>query len=262
MSFKLGRKRPPNGRAKLRFADYIQPSLPPPPPSCDYTGPATAVLGQMFLNDQLGDCVIAAGAHLVGLETSNAGDAFVYSDAQVLADYEAIGGYNPNDPSTDQGCDEQTAFQYWQRTGFADGTLLDKYLGLDATNPTQIQQAMYLFENLFFGVELPDAWVTPFPSSSGFVWDTGTPNPNNGHAFLGVGYNTQGVQIDSWGLKGTVTWAAITTLCGPSGGGQLYALLTPDQIPKATQRAPNGLDWATLQSDFDALDPRGGLTKK
>ena len=207
------------------------------------------------MNDQLGCCVIAAGGHFVGIETSNADDQFIYSDDQILKDYSAISGYVQGDPSTDNGCDEQTAFQYWQTTGFADGTKLDKYLGLNAENQTQIMQAMDLFENLFFGVELPDAWISPFPNASGFVWDVGTPDPNNGHAFLGVGYNAQGVQIDTWGLIGTLTWAGVAALCSPGSGGQLYVLLTPDQIPQATEKAPDGLNWAQLTADFAALDP-------
>ena len=50
-------------------------------------------LGNVFLNDQLGDCVIAGGYHTIGTITANAGNPFVASTSQVTADYSAIGGY-------------------------------------------------------------------------------------------------------------------------------------------------------------------------
>jgi hypothetical protein len=250
---KLGRRRPAPGHKKLHLRDYLRVSLEAPPATCDYSKPAMTGLSNIFLNDQLGDCVIAAGAHVTAQETGNAGDLFVYSPAQILADYGAIGGYVPGDPSTDNGCDEVTALNYWQTNGFADGTKLAGYLHLNAANEVEVMQALYLFENVLFGVELPDAWINPFPSASGFVWDVGTPNPDNGHAFMGTGYNQTGVQIDTWGFIGTITWPAVSALCSTNDGGQLYVVMTPDQLEKGQTKAPNGLEWVALQSDFDAL---------
>jgi hypothetical protein len=253
---KLGRKRPVARGLRLHLKDYIGAALPVPPPATDYSTEGMPSLSQVFLNDQLGDCVIAAGYHVVGLETGNAGSIFVPTPEQLLADYGAIGGYIPGNPGTDQGCDEETALSYWSRNGFADGSKLAGFLSLDPTNQTELMQALFLFENVFFGVELPDAWINPFPSSNGFVWDVGAPNPSNGHAFMGVGYNAQGILIDSWGLIGLVTWAAVAALCADPDGGQLFVLLSPDQIAKASAKSPAGFDWATLQADFASLQPR------
>jgi hypothetical protein len=254
---KFGRRRPKQ-RARLQLSKYLRaaegcPSWAaiPVPETCDYSPAGQPALSNVYLNDQLGDCVIAAGYHLVALETGNAGAVWTASNTQIIADYSAIGGYKPGDPSTDQGCDEQTAFAYWGKTGWADGSVLQGYVGVDASNQAEIQAAMYLFENLFFGMELPDAWISPFPSNSGFVWDAGTPNPDNGHAFIGTGYDAIGVQIDTWGLEGTITWAAIAALC--KDGGELYTLLSPDQIEQGRTLAPNGLDWLALTRDFESL---------
>lgn len=250
----LGRNRPAPGGLKLSFKNYLRGANITVPTSCDYTSKAMNSLSNIYLNDQLGDCVIAGGYHIVGVETGNAtGSPFVANQNQIIADYSAIGGYVPGNPSTDQGCDEQTAMNYWTSTGFADGSKLTGWLAVDATNQTEIMQAMYLFENLLFGIELPDTWISPFPSGNGFVWDVGTPDSNNGHCVAGVGYNSQGVQIDSWGMLGTITWQAIAQLCVAASGGELYVLLTPDQIANGQALAPNGVDWSTLVSDFDAL---------
>lgn len=251
---KLGRKRSDPSAPKLHLKNYLGVSLPAAPLSCSYTAKAANALSNIFLNDQLGDCVIAGGYHIVGIETGNAtGNPFIASAQQITADYSAISGYVPGDPSTDQGCNEQTAMNYWQSHGFADGTKLTGWLAVNATNQQEVMQAMYLFENLLFGIELPDAWVNPIPSTSGFVWGNGQPNPDNGHCVIGVGYNSEGVQIDSWGMIGTITWAAISNLCTANNGGELYVLLTPDQIAKGQQIAPNGVSWSNLIADFDAL---------
>jgi hypothetical protein len=260
-TFKLGRNRPAPGRAKLRFSDYVNVELPPPPPTTDYSHAALAALSQVYLNDQLGDCVIAGGYHIIGTETGNAGAVFLATPEQITADYSAIGEYVPGDSSTDNGCDEGTALDYWTNTGFADGSKLAGHLSLDPGNHVQVQQAIYLFENCLFGVELPDAWISPFPSANGFTWDVGTANPSNGHCFVGVGYNATGIQICTWGLLGTVTWAAVSELCSGYDGGQLYVVLSPDQLIKASLKAPNGFDFPTLQADLAALPSRGGLAK-
>lgn len=250
---RLGRNRPVAVGPHFRLKNYLRAAMPATPPSCDYSAPASPVLANIYGNDQLGDCVCAGAYHIVGVETGNAGALWAASLDQVIADYSAIGGYVPGDPNTDQGCDEVTALNYWTQHGFANGTKLLGWLAVDSTNRAEVQAAMYLFENLFFGIELPDAWVNPFPSSSGFVWDNGPPNPNNGHCVVGVGYSDQGVQVDSWGMLGTVTWAAVSSLCTPSGGGALYVMLTPDQLAKGSAKAPNGFAWADLVADFDSM---------
>jgi hypothetical protein len=260
---KLGRHRPVAHCPRLKLKDYlVTASLPTPPASTDYSPKASSALSLIYMNDSLGDCVIAGGYHVVGVETGNAdgGTPFIATDAQILADYGAIGGYVPGDPSTDQGCDEETALNYWTQTGFANGTKLHGFMAVDATNQVEVQQAMFLFENLYFGFELPDSWISPFPSASGFVWDVGTPDPENGHCIMGVGYNDAGVQVDSWGLIGTVTWAAVAQLAVEVSGGQLFTMLSPDQVAKAQTTAPNGIDWNTLLADFGSLGGRGGLT--
>ncbi len=248
----FGRRRPKVRIPHMPMGRYLG-ALPPPPASVDYSKPAGAALAAIYGNDQLGDCVIAAGYHVVAVETANAGKLFTATAQQILTDYGTIGGYVPSKPETDNGCDEQTALNYWQQHGFADGTKLLGWLSVDAANRQQVEQALYLFENLFFGIELPDAWVNPFPAASGFTWDVGPPNPDNGHAVCGVGYGTAGVLIDTWGMLGTLTWSAISSLCGSGAGGELYTLLSPDQIAKGMQKAPNGFDWRALIADFDAL---------
>ena len=151
------------------------------------------------------------------------------------------------------GCDEHTALKYWTMTGFANGTKLLGWLDLDATNQKQLTTAMWLFENLFFGVALPDSWINPFPSADGFIWGVGIPDYNNGHCFIGVGHNDKGIVINTWGLEGLLTYAAIAKLATQQYGGEVHVMLTPDMIAKGQNKAPNGLDWTAIIKDFNTL---------
>lgn len=260
--FKLGRKRPVAHCPRLALKNYLTRSTPPPPASIDYTAKSKAALSEMYDNDTLGDCVIAGMAHVVGLMTGNAdgGQPFIYKNQQIIALYSAIGGYVPGNPSTDNGCDEQTALNYWENNGAPKGShKIAGWMAVDATNQEECELAMYLFENLYFGLELPDQWINPFPSASGFTWDVaGDPDQNNGHCVVGVGYNAQGVQIDTWGLTGTMTWAAVSKYAVDAAGGALYTVVSMDSISKATQQAASGLDWSQLIADFDSM---GGNVK-
>lgn len=253
---KMGRTRPDPTAPRLKLSDYLdRKALPTPPASLDYTPLAMQAVSNMYMNDQLGDCVIAGGYHVRGITSANAGGPIaLFSNAQVVQDYSAIGGYVPGNPSTDQGCDEVTALNYWMNTGFPDGVKLAGWLTIDATNETEIMQAIWLFENNFYGMELPDDWVQNMPSASGFTWDVeGAPDPSNGHCVAGGGYTKTGVKICTWALTGTITWAATAEYASSKNGGELHILLSPDMLIKAQQKSPAGVDWPSLIADFDAM---------
>lgn len=251
---KLGRKRPVAHAPGLKLARYIGAGLVPIlPPSVDYSAKAMAALSQMYDNDVLGCCVPAGILHLIGLFTGNAdGIPVVFTIADVVSLYSAISGYVPGDASTDTGCDEQTALFKWQQSGIgATGT--HKILGsltVDPTNVAHVKAALYWLENLFFGIDLPDAWLNVQP---GGVWDVGTPNPANGHCVVACGYNDVGVQVCTWGMVVTITWNAMAQNVGRASGGQLYTVLSQDSISRANLKAPNGASWPQMTADFDAL---------
>lgn len=258
----FGRKRPAApklGEKRLHLRDYLArgASLPTPPASVDYSVKGAAALSNVFENDALGCCVISGLYHVLGVATGNAsGTPFIATDAQILADYGAIGGYNPADPSTDQGCDEVTALNYWRDTGCADGSKLAGYALIDQSNLQELQIALWLFGNLYYGFELPDAWTATMPSDSNFTWDAaGAPDPNQGHCVMSASYNGPTFGVGTWGLYGALTGAAIAEYGAPANGGAVYAILTPDWIAQGQTLAPSGVDWASLQADLAALAP-------
>ena len=140
------------------------------------------------------------------------------------------------------------------RVGYADGSKDFGYIVVDAANAKEVAQAFWLFENLDFGMPLPDAWVNPFPSGDGFKWDVaGAPVPRNGHCVCGIDLAPGGVLIDSWGLEGVLTFEAIAEYANANCGGTVIVHLSQDQLAKGMAKAPNGLDWNKIVSYFQAL---------
>jgi hypothetical protein len=251
----FGRKHSP-APPRLRFRDFALKSLPSPPASVDYSQKALTSLRNIYKNDTEGCCVIAAGYHFRGVTSGNADAIKTFTDAQVDQDYSAIGGYVPGDPNTDNGCDPVVAMQYWQKTGFPDGVKIAGFLSVDATNPTEIMQAIWLFESVQPAIDLPDAYVNPMPSTDGFIWDVaGPPVPANGHEFEAQGYGANGLIIDTWAMFGFFTYGAAAKYCVPSANGDLYCMISPDMIAKGQAKAPNGFAWADLIADANSIVP-------
>ena len=259
-TYAFGWKPPKVKQYRLAFANYATPDLPPPPDEVDYTKKAKAALDKMYLNDQMGDCVIAGMAHVAGVLMDNAeniGVPFTLSDTRIVGLYEQIGGYDPNFPRlTDHGCSVQTALNYWQKHGLMphdkNPHKIYGWLAVDARDKVACRHALHLFENLILGVPLPDKWVSPAPQEAGFTWDVaGDPVLENGHCFIAGGYDPKGYTISTWGMLGHLTnEAAAKYAVDP---GECYTVLSEDSINKAQAKAPNGFDFETLKAHFAAL---------
>ena len=238
-----------------RVERYLRSTLPAPPASTNYRATSDPALSQMFLNDTEGDCVIAARYHRIGQLTALAGKCFVATKTEINVDYSRVGGYVVGNAATDQGCDMVTNNNDGVSHGYADGSKDLGWLVVDGTNKTLMQQVIYLFEGgVDLGIDLPDAWVSPFPSASGFVWDVaGAPDQSNGHCVQVIDYDSRGLVIATWGLWGWITWAAAAKYLTKANYGECYLHLNPDQIAKAAVKAPNGFAWTDLIADFDSM---------
>jgi hypothetical protein len=216
----------------------------------------TTLLSQMFENNQLGDCVIAARARRTGLLTGNAtGTAFIYTDAQINTEYGRVGGYVVGDASTDQGCDPAASADDGVKNGYADGSRDAGWVAVDAANFTEVMIANDVTNGACdLSMALPDAWVgAQMPQKNGDVWDVaGDPNPANGHNVAVIDHDVNhGVLIDTWGLEVWVTWKALAKYGIQANGGMLIAHMNMDAIAKSNAKAPNGYDWATMTTFFD-----------
>jgi hypothetical protein len=241
---------------RLRFARYVRADAPPPPASVDYRPLAAAALEQVYLNDQLGCCVIAWIAHKVGLDTGNVdgGRPAVATAAEIKAAYGAIGGYVDGDPATDNGCNEADALAYWISPSVTIGGAahrIDGAVSINAADPIEVRRAIWLFGGVMFGVALPDGWISPLAKT----WDVaGDADPNNGHCFGAVAYDGGRLWIETWGESDfAITDAAVAKYAVAAAGGELFATLGPDWENQATAKAPNGFDYTALKADLAAM---------
>ena len=122
----------------------------PPPASVDYSPKAAAALARMYLNDTLGDCVIAGKAHNVGIRTGNeSGTPAQFADSDIQSFYERVCG------AGDQGCDIAAVLDEEKNNGFL-GHKSDGYTAVDNGNQNMVKVAIDLFGCLTIGVNLTD----------------------------------------------------------------------------------------------------------
>jgi hypothetical protein len=254
--YALGRLAPKTkDRTFLSGLGLLTAPIPTPPASIPIPAVCADGLSQTFMNTHLGCCVISHHAHFLANITSQIGKPFIYTDKQIEADYHAVGGYIPGNPWTDRGCDVGTDLSYLQSTGFADGSKLLGSINLDPTSQLALTQSVWITNGVCFGMAMPNAWIDPAPQESGFVWDVaGHPNDSNGHCFTGFAYTPQGITIDTWGMTGTITWAAIAKYGAASANGEVYSYINPAMINPTTGLAPqNGLTLNQICTYFNSM---------
>jgi hypothetical protein len=203
----------------------------------------------MMLNDTLGDCVPAAMGHMVEQWSTYAGSPVIPTNAQVLSAYEAIGGYVPGDPSTDNGCDMLTALNYWRQTGIA-GHKIFAFVQVNPLDADEIREAIYLFGNVFTGLALPisaqgeDAWTVPPGGKSS---PNGSPGSWGGHCVPSVADSPQSRTVVTWGevLKMSPNFFIDYV-------DELYAVLSLDWI-ESNGLSPSQFNLAQLQADLEIV---------
>jgi hypothetical protein len=199
----------------------------------------------MMLNDSLGDCVIAAKGHGIILYTTLVGNHHnvILTDQQILAGYEAVGGYVPGQPNTDQGCDMLTAAQYYVNVGYG-GHRISTFAAVVPSDIPTLQASINLFGYVDLGINFPQSAFNQF--SAGQPWDVVQgAQIVGGHDIPVVGYNRslKMYQVVTWGRLQLMTEAFLLAY-----GTEAYTYLSPDWI--ANGRAPNKYDLWQLQQDL------------
>jgi hypothetical protein len=241
---KLGRKAVVTDSRTLRLSKFFTSLLAPPPVSRSWIHGVVnwGALGNIIL----GDCTIAGAMHGVQTWTVNVlgkPAAFTFEDA--VHYYEIWDGYNPNDPSTDQGGILLNCCKLWKAQTLK-GYDLKAFATVLPATIEHVKQAINLFGGLYIGLNVP-AYIMPQDGNVPEVWNV-EPNGDNsiigGHCVFVTGYDENVVDFISWGTNYSMTWAFWTKFVDES-----YALLSSDWI-EANGGAPNGFDLAALESDL------------
>lgn len=231
-------------RPQLRLAGFA-PELPPPPDMQDWL--AQVPEWPMYLNDHLGDCTAAEVGHQIEQFTQYGQGRYVeVTDDDVLAVYEATGGYVPGDASTDRGAYVQDVLAYWRKTGVAGHRIL-AYASLDVGNLAQVKQAIRLFGSVNIGFNFPASAMNQF--NAGQPWDVVPGSPlRGGHCVLVGRYVPGRLSCVTWGAIQDLTDAFWRTYVD-----EAWVVITQEWVSAASKRSPLGVDLATLGTQFAAL---------
>jgi len=246
---KLGKKPARPGAVKLQLSDYLDTSALPTLP--DKFGrenlvPHWGMLG----NDTVGDCAIAGPYHETMLWNAEANRRIDVSDAVVLQTYSDVTGYNPADPSTDQGTDVSVMAAYRRNHGIVDANgkvhKIGAYVSLTPGDLTELWYALYLFDGIGIGVKFPQEWMAAFRYGS--PWGAvQNPTIEGGHYVSGVGKH-------NGGMLGVVTWGKVQWMT-PGGYQQFndetYAYLTEEKLING--KDDHGLNLSKLRDDLVAV---------
>src|SRR5665213_2732493 len=137
---KLGKNDPVLDDRTLKFETYFAAKPLVYPSFCTWSKRISS--WPMLLNNQLGNCTCASALHMEQAWSTNAGGSFIPTDAQALTAYKAF-GYDPSDPSTDQGADMLSVLKYWKSTGIG-GNKIGAFASIDLTNRGHLLAATFL----------------------------------------------------------------------------------------------------------------------
>jgi hypothetical protein len=243
--FKLG-KHAPKFHAKTLFYRNYHVAVPPAPLVCYYNLRLRQSAWGMYGNDQLGDCAIADPAHQILLETSYTRKMPNPTDAEVLAAYSAVSGYN-GDPSTDNGCAMTDVWNYWSTTGIA-GDKIAGWVQIDPTNLEHVRQAIFAFGGVHVGVQLPNSAMDQFNAGQDWKVVADDGGIAGGHAIYVPGYVPGYICPVTWGraIRASLAWLA--RYCD-----EMYATVSLDWLTTQTGLSPSHIDLATLKQDLLAV---------
>ena len=241
---KLGRGFVKRDIRTLKLGNYLKKGLPPAPIATDWT---TGVQNWgMMLNDQYGDCTIAAAAHAIQVWTAHAGAQVTLPDATILEYFEKWDGYDPKNPTSDHGGSELNVLNQWRKGALGSHKLI-AFADPAYDNLDEIRQAITLFGGVYIGVELP---VT---AQTQDIWDV-VPNGGanaksgswGGHAVFVPKYDATSFTCVTWGELKQMTvafWNAYVD--------EAHALLSSDWF--AAKGSPSGFALAELKADLGLI---------
>jgi hypothetical protein len=244
---KLGKLPPRLDDRTLKMKKYVSPATPP---QAVYWSKGYRSWG-MMLNDNLGDCTIAAVGHAIQTWKINLGKnvnlaRVTLPDSAIELAYEQWCSYNPADPSTDQGGVELDVLNDWRQSGISGDKIL-AYADPDPASVLHVKQSIFLFGGSYIGFNVPQSAMDQ--NAAGQDW-TVVPDDGGiagGHAVWCPDYNPTGLWCITWGMRQFMTWEFFEKYTDES-----HALLSRDWLTSGNLD-PTGVDLTTLQSDLQGV---------
>ena len=250
--FKLGRKPARKLLSMPSLGDFLDKATAwPSVPAQGWEFAVDPAKWGMLDNDQYGDCAQAGILHLIQGQSANTGNPLSASTAQALALYSAVTGFNPNDPSTDQGTVLTDLLSFVQKNGVemtdATGkTVTVEIVGsaaLDISSPAQMRYAAYTFGGNYLGINCPQQCVD---DTDNWNFAPGLA-PAGGHCIPQEGEGSAGGKIVSWGMVIPASSGFLLAYLE-----EAYCVVTKSWL-NAQGKSPTGLDLNGLVAAMAAL---------
>ena len=248
MKYKLGKKPATRDDRDLLFAHYRTTAIQQAPVGFDHTSLVTNPWG-MMVNDRLGCCAIAGPGHETMLLNAAAGKQVTFTDSDIIAAYSAITGYNPADPSTDQGSAVRDVLAYRASTGLTDANddlhKIGAYVALTAGDWNELLEALYVFECVGIGIQFPGSAMDQFNSSK--PWDVPVSAFEGGHYVPVVARPAESmVEVITWGAKQLMTEAFYSACCD-----EAWAFVSEEDLTAG--KSLEGFNLDDLAADLDSI---------
>jgi hypothetical protein len=198
------------------------------------------------LNNKWGCCTCSGDGHIAIQQTLYGFNQVLnVTDADVLAAYVTVGGFNPHmgppgDNPTDKGATVQQALHYLQAHGIA-GFRIAAFGEVYRLDHEAVKQAIFEFGALSLGMNFPKSAMDQF--NAGAPW---TPVPgaelDGGHCVIAVGYDDDWVYVVTWGQVVKMSWAFWDEYVEES-----WAVISP------AWRGVSGLDLSKFAGEWHAM---------
>lgn len=186
----------------------------------------------MYGNDTLGDCTVAAAAHMIELWTAVAGVERSITLESVVAAYHRL---SPND----DGANMLNVLRFWRRNGIGG----DRIAAFAQSDMAHIRDVVSIFGCAYVGVSLPDAVVNADDPLLVPWGDGAVPDPNNGHCIPIVAYDPEGPTCISWAARKKMTWGFLQNVAS-----EILVAISQDFI-MASGKTLGGLALVSLVAD-------------
>jgi hypothetical protein len=226
----------PGGGYGTDFADWLMLGNGP----CD----DGSVESDWAAYEGAGDCAWAGPAHETMEASKNAARPVPgFTCLNVLEQYSAYSGYNPQTGANDNGSNVRDVLSWRQKKGLLDSAgaahKIGTYVALEPGNTSQLWEALWLFEAVGIGINFPTSAMDQF--NAGKMWSVvAGATIEGGHYVPVVGHPVQNVwTCVTWGKRQTMTPQFLTTYCD-----EAWAYIDPERY--------NVVTGETLQSFTDA----------
>lgn len=251
---KYGRRPAVHTRRTMRLALAFHKALASlgasPATSDDYVSAVMRQSAQGWIcwwNNSLGDCVCEDSGHELMLHTANAGAIVIPASQDILQLYQAVGGYQPGNPSTDQGCDEMSMEAYMMATGLC-GQKSAATGPVDPSNMDHLRWAVQIFGACRLGISVTDQMMSDF--GAGNAWTSFAGNVEGDHDVPIVKYDAQYAYVVTWGKLQPVAWPLVAN---SNFLEEAHLSVWPDFV-KAGGTTPAGFSLQQMLDDAQAVE--------